>query len=309
MTEGELTRGIARGLHLAGSLSIFGAALFRAVIAPPVLDLVDAAGVRLVNRSIAHVVRSSLLVALIAGVFWLLLEAVYIGGSSNLEAVFGFVWPVLRETNFGRLLVLRCGLIVLAVLVFGDGAGQRRMGIAALLAGAAAATESALDHGAAMPGSLGIFLWGSTAIHIVAAGAWLGALMPLYCVVDAVPPAAAQDALRRFSPLGVLCVSAIALTALVQGVVLVGGFNGLLFTNYGQVVLVKILLFCLLLCLAGINRYCLTPRLTGLDAAMTQQHLRISIAVEIATGLAVLLAAGILMNLMPGMDRQSMRSG
>jgi putative copper resistance protein D len=309
MTEGELARGIARGLHVAASLSIFGTALFQTVIAPPVFNMVDSAIVKQVNRSTVRLVRWSLLVALIAGGLWLFLEAAYIGSSWNIVTVLGLAWPVLRDTNFGRLLALRCGLLVLAVLVFGDGSGERRMGIAALLAGAAAAAESALDHGAAMPGRLGTFLWGSTAIHILAAGAWLGALMPLLLLVGAAPPAAAQYALRRFSPLGVLCVSAIALTALVQGVVLVGGIGGLLFTNYGQVVLAKIILFCLLLCLAWINHYWFTPKLAGPDAVTTQQHIRTSITVEMATGLAVLLAAGILLNLMPGMDRQAMGSG
>jgi mono/diheme cytochrome c family protein len=135
------------------------------------------------------------------------------------------------------------------------------------------------------------------ALHLLAAGAWLGGLLPLALLVAAAPPSLAAAAARRFSRLGMACVVVIAGTALFQFLVLMGGLPGLLGTAYGLVGLLKTLLFLLLLGFAAYNRFRLVP-------ALAKSRLVRSIAAETATGLLTVLAAGLLTSLAPAMHAQ-----
>ena len=114
-------------------------------------------------------------------------------------------------------------------------------------------------------------------------------------------PEPSAETLRRFSKLATLCVIAIAGTACFQGWVLGGGMAGLMGTAYGSVLLLKAALFAALLGLAAINRYRLTPALDRLDAQAARWALLRTIAGETFLGLMVVLAAGVLSGLEPGM--------
>ena len=54
-------------------------------------------------------------------------------------------------------------------------------------------------------------------LHLTAAGAWLGGLLPLLIVVREAPLDAAHLAAQRFSTLGTISVGVLAATALLQG--------------------------------------------------------------------------------------------
>ena len=141
-------------------------------------------------------------------------------------------------------------------------------------------------------------------LHLLAGGAWLGGLLPLLILVRDAPPKPAAEALRRFSKLATLCVVAIAGTACFQGWVLGGGVAGLIGTAYGWVLLLKAALFALLLGLAAINRFRLTPALGRQEAQPARGALMRTIAAETVLGLMVVLAAGVLSSLEPGMHAQ-----
>src|SRR5262249_10838705 len=134
-----------------------------------------------------------------------------------------------------------------------------------------------------------------------AGGAWLGGLLPLLILVRDAPPRPAALTLKRFSKLATLCVIAIAGTACFQGWVLGGGVAGLTRTAYGSLVLLNAALFRPLLGIAAINRFRLTPALERQDASPARWALLRTIAVETVLGLMVLLAAGVLSGLEPGM--------
>ena len=88
-------------------------------------------------------------------------------------------------------------------------------------------------------------------------------------------------------------------TACFQGWVLGGGVAGLIGTAYGWVLLLKAALFALLLGLAAINRFRLTPALGRQDAQPARGALMRTIAAETVLGLMVVLAAGVLSGLRP----------
>ena len=121
----------------------------------------------------------------------------------------------------------------------------------------------AFGHAGALGGSVGATLIISEVLHLLAAGAWLGSLLPLFITIGTLPHDAAATACRSFTPVGLSAVVVLGGTATVQVNGLMGGVPGLFGTGYGQVALVKLGLFGVLLSLAALNRLALTDRLAG----------------------------------------------
>lgn len=302
MPAALIMRGIARGLHVAASLSVFGSALCYANVAPIVLRQSSIETIRRIERVTAGLIRLSFAGAALAGVVWLLLQAVYFSGGDSLAEGIAVLGPAVFETHFGHLLVVRLGLLLLAVLIFGAGGSRGRVAMAAGVAGLAVTLEAGLGHGSAMGGPVGHVLLASLVLHLLATGAWLGGLATLLIVIDGVLPAEAREVASRFSTLGAACVLILAATAAAQGWLLVGGIAALFGTAYGRVATAKLVLFVLLLGFAAANRYRFTPALAGSDAPGAQRHLHRSILGETLTGLLVVVLAGILLNLPPQMN-------
>jgi putative copper resistance protein D len=219
---------------------------------------------------------------------WAALETAAIAGSV------GELGVVLLHTLFGQLVLLRLGLLGAAGLALGFGWIRVAAGLSAL------AVVSIAGHGHAMAMYDGpSWLLLSEVVHLLAAGAWLGGLVPLAAFVASSPADAAALASRRFASLGTACVAAIAGSALFQGTELVGGVPELLGTAYGLVVLGKLTLFIALVGLAARHRFRLTPALGARPAA--KRALAGSIGVEAVIGLVTVLAAGLLASLPPAM--------
>ena len=302
MTEAELAHGLVRGIHVAATMSAFGATAFLTIVMPPALPRVPDEMMRAIAAHITLLMRLSLAVAIVAAGAWLLLEARDIAGED--DTILSTIPVVLLDMRFGWLLIARLALLALAVAIFGRrGQARQRRGAAALCA-CAVALQAGLGHGASMEGSAG---WGFTiveALHVLAAGAWLGGLVPLYIFVSALEPDAALSTTRRFSRLGIACVIVLTGTILIQGWVLIGGLAGLVGTDYGLVALTKLVLFLALLGFAAANRFRHTPSLIGARKDEGRRRLQRSIAGETVVGVCVILAAGILLTLAPAMHQQ-----
>jgi hypothetical protein len=111
-------------------------------------------------------------------------------------------------------------------------------------------------------------------------------------------------AARWFSPMGKLCVPALAFSAAFQGWVLVESVPGLVGTACGWMVVVKLLLFAVLLGFAWANRYRLAPALLRDNPEIAKAALVRSVAVQTAFGVAIVFAAAVLSNLPPSMHVQ-----
>jgi copper resistance protein D len=114
-------------------------------------------------------------------------------------------------------------------------------------AGIAVLLQAGHSHALAMHQGLLLL---SQCLHLLAAGAWLGGLLPLLLFVRKAPRNGSAIAAQRFSILGITCVVALVSTAAFQ---LAGGLSGLLGTAYGWVALFKLILFALLLAFAALN--------------------------------------------------------
>ena len=149
-------------------------------------------------------------------------------------------------------------------------------------------------------------------LHLLAASAWLGGLLPLALLFAAarrkeISLAAARDATLRFSTMGVAAVGTLLITGLVSGRVLAGSVPALIGTDYGRLLLIKVALFLALVAVAAVNRLRITPRLVrqaaagGVPArAEALPALIRNCLIETTLGLAILGVVGALGTTPPG---------
>ena len=290
---------LLRAAFVAALFSAFGALLFIWLVAPQGLKLVGASGADAIEGRCLRLIRASLVAALFALLGWLALEASDMSDAANATDALAAIPAVLLETSFGHDLTAQA-LSVFAALVLLAAWPQRWRFASVGLAGLALALQAGHSHAFAMEHGPSLLLY-AEGLHLLAGGAWLGGLLPLLILVRDAPSKPAAETLKRFSKLATLCVIAIAGTACFQGWVLGGGVAGLIGTAYGAVLLLKAALFAALLGLAAINRFRLTPALERRDAPPARWALLRTIASETVLGLMVVLAAGVLSGLEPGM--------
>jgi putative copper export protein len=293
---------LARGTFLAALFSAFGASLFISFVAPQGLKLVGARDAEAIERRCLRLVRVSFAAALVAVLGWLVLETSDMTDAANATDVLAALPGVLFETSFGHDLTAQSLSVLAALLLLV--VWLRRWRLAAVgLAGLALVLQAGHSHAFAMEHGPSLLLY-AQGLHLLAGGAWLGGLLPLLILVRDAPPKSAAEVLRCFSKLAILCVVAIAGTACLQGWILGGGVAGLIGTAYGFVLLLKAALFAALLGLAAVNRFRLTPQMEREDAQPARRALLRTIAGETVLGLMVVLAAGLLSGLEPGMHAQ-----
>jgi putative copper resistance protein D len=219
-------------------------------------------------------------------------------------------WPIDREA-IGMLLTgsatgaaweTRMVALVVASIVALIAAGRAAiLGMVALAAGIALATLAWTGHGAMDEGATGWVHLLADILHLLAAGAWIGALLGLTLLVtrapgqvDATHLRLTHRALHGFGLVGTIVVGTIVVTGLVNGWLLVGAGNlvNLPSTRYGELLLVKLALFGAMLGLASLNRFRLTPAFERSIAAADHRGalgtLRRSLAVEATCAITIL---------------------
>jgi putative copper resistance protein D len=237
---------------------------------------------------------------------WLMAQTAQIGDAPADAVDLAKVWSVAAETGFGRVTVVRLALFLFGwTLTFGRWRGRGFWLALALLGFAASASFAWTGHGASDAGLPGILHLFADVLHLVAATTWIGALAVLSVLVlvaarnppAAEPGRAALTGLVRFSTIGVGVVAVLVASGLVNSWFQVGpgGLGRLLTTHYGQLLLVKIALFGLMLALAAVNRYRLTPRLdrTLQDDAHAAPYRPVVASVLTETALAVLVLVAV----------------
>jgi putative copper resistance protein D len=301
---------LARALHFAAAISLAGSLAFAMLVAEPALraSSTPRTGDEVLRRSLSRLAWASLALALLSGLAWLVLEARGMSGLP-LAQVFrqGVIVKVAATTRFGHDGLLRFALAVLLALLL---AAQDRRGPAepvgalgwcALLASAAMLAALAwAGHAGATLGVDGQVHLAADALHLLAAGAWLGALYPLarlfaVAMREAGWTDAARIATRRFSHLGIASVATLLITGMVNSWFLVGNIPGLLGTLYGRLLLLKLACFAAMVAIAAINRQRLTPRLLAPGAPLSVlRALRRNALIETVLGLAIVGLVGAL---------------
>jgi len=286
---------LCRGVHLAALLSGFGAALFRAAIVP-VAGTEAGAG----DAAIGRLLRASLVAALAVLALWFALEAATIADAGGLGAELGALMPVALATRFGHVVLARAALLIVA-LWLARRRGRSRWALAGLLA-VAVASQAAIGHAAAATDNVVLAL--AVGLHVIAAGAWLGGLLPLILYLRGRDPAGAARAAVAFGTVGLIAVAVLAGSAVVQSIALIGGIGGWVGTAYGRLAFLKLGMFVLLLGIAAINRFRLIPAIARRPDGGGVAALRASIAAEAVIGLAIVLTAAGLASLPPAAHEQ-----
>ena len=301
---------VTRAIHFAASAITAGVVMFRAFVAEPALQS-SPAGHTMVRARIAALTWTGLAVAVVTGLVWFVLQAMSMAGLAGADALrSGAMLTVATETQFGLVSEVRAmlALLLAASLVFNQFVLSRSLAILAALGlvGAIAWT----GHAGSTLGELGSLHLTADVLHLVAASAWIGGLSGLSILFAVERRRSAfewepvqLDAVGRFSILGMISVAALILSGIVNAWILVGSFHALLVTDYGQLLLLKIAVFVLMVGLAVVNRFWLMPQLASVTktgahtnalAALTRNTL-----IESALGFAIFAVIGVLGTLHP----------
>jgi copper resistance protein D len=148
------------------------------------------------------------------------------------------------------------------------------------------------------------------ALHLIATASWIGGLVPLALLLAAARrkqafawASLARDVAQRFSTLGIVSVGALLVTGIVNAWILVGSSHALIVTGYGQLLMLKLVVFAIMLTLAAVNRFWLTPKLAFSSENEPQlealRQLTRNSVTEIALGLTIFAIVGVLGTLHP----------
>jgi copper resistance protein D len=301
---------VVRSIHFAATAITAGTLMFRAVVAGPAFRSAPEARA-MVDARVRLVAWTGFAAAVVSGAIWLALQTAAMSGQTYGEALMsGTMITVLNETQFGLVSKIRVGLaILLAVCLAYDRSAVSRwlsLGLALSLVAAIAWT----GHAVSTPRKLGYLHLTADALHLAAAAAWIGGLLPLALLLntDRRSPVSARaslehDAVRRFSALGTVSVATLIVSGVINTWILVGSFRGLIEPGYGWILLFKIAVFAIMLAFAAVNRFWLTPRLVAAPASTAHRDalrgLTRNSLIEIALGLVIFAVVGVLGTLHP----------
>jgi putative copper resistance protein D len=301
---------VVRAVHFAATAITAGSLIFRAAVAEPALRSAEAAA-SVVRRQTLRVCWISLAIATASGVIWVLLQAAAMSGLSLRQAMTAdLLLTVLTETQFGLVSEIR---LVLAIILAGCLANDRfppvrQLGFTSALGLIAAIAWT--GHAGATAGEIGVLHLTADVLHLIAAAAWLGGLVSLALLLAAacrhdalVWTPVARAATRRFSTLGIVSVGTILATGIVNSWILVGSLHALTATEYGRLLMLKIILFAGMLMIAAANRFLITPRL-ALESEIAPplkalRRLTLHSIIEIALALMIFGIVGMLGTLHP----------
>ena len=305
----------ARFIHFAATIAAAGAVFFVVLVFEPAArGAADNARVfKALRKSLAVIAWSGLALAIASGAAWLVFNAAAMSGQTIADAISADVLgTVLSQTTFGIGWLVRfalaCGLAASFVRLLAADADQPLWLEMAAVAMAVAFVGGLAwaGHAIGAEGFEGVLHPAADALHLIAAAAWLGTLIPLALLLglranDAAALATMRAATLRYSTLGLVSVGTILVTGIVNTWYLVGGIPALLGTDYGRLVLLKIALFLLMVGVAAVNRLRLTPKLVDdrIFAAIdnARRHLRRNATIEASVGavvIAVVAALGVL---------------
>ena len=308
-----------RFIHLASVLLLVGIFGFDLLVGRPPLRAAaaeTAPAFQSFFKARSRIALASLFLAIgtaIVGLFIKIATATGSSLSASLDP--GAIVNVLFGTRFGTVWLVRMALlcllaVMMAARLFGrfksDSVWLRiaEFVLSAMVLMALAAS----GHASAAEGTTLFIQLAMDGLHLLAAGVWLGGLIPLALFFSWAKAARepstlliAQQATVRFSRLGLVSVAVLLVTGLFNAWVLIGGIPPLVGTNYGHLLLAKLAILIPLMGLASRNRWRLKPRLSDLGSHNDLEkmpeilaQLRRSVIAEVSLGAAILVIVAIM---------------
>lgn len=323
----------ARLLAEEGGSTVLGTvyAIVRLLVFASVLLLVGGLAFLLVIAPTARgsaIARRILLAALVVGVVTALasigLQGANAAGGGLGDALDNEIWGDALGTRFGRAALLRAVALLAAVPVLRDlRAGLDAPSRAAVAAAAAGGFVALVTFAVAGHASSGRWVAAAVVVdvaHLAAAALWFGGVVLLsVAVLRGVAMLTDGDVaptLQRFSRLASGAVVALTLTGVFQAWRQLDGLEGLTRTDYGRLLLLKLLFVLAIVTVASSARDVVRKRMHAYRAATaslgpgamsvdeeraraTARNLRQGVALEIAFAVVVLAATALLVNADP----------
>ena len=280
---------VAKYLGYAGLVLLVGPVLVLALLWPHRLSRSGPA--RLVWTGVGLVLLSTLLS------LWL--QAPYATGTGLFGAGLGDLRDVLGST-FGAVMLVRLGVICAAAFLLrpllrgSGGEGRSDLALLGVLGVAALATWPLTGHPTASPvAGVSVVV---DAIHLSAMAVWVGGLVMLFAFLL---PRADERELGAILPIwsrwAFTAVGALILAGVVQALIEVASFAGLVNTTYGQMILVKSGLVAAAVGIAALSRRMVLNR----SAATGPRRLRRAVLAELLITAVVLGVTSVLVQIPP----------
>jgi putative copper resistance protein D len=233
--------------------------------------------------------------ALVSGAGWFILTAGSMAGDLSQALAPATLAAVVSQTDFGPLWLARLGLIALIAAWVALAPGrQPRSPFLAAASGLAVASLAETGHAQIGDGAIVALHTAADALHLLAAGAWLGGIVGLATTLRGEADVQTTATVRSFSGLGYGAVAIVLASGLVNAWALLSGPTALVLTDYGRLLIVKILLFLAMLALAAANRLWITPKLESENGLAVAAKLRRNVLAELALGGAVVAVVSVL---------------
>jgi copper transport protein len=167
-------------------------------------------------------------------------------------------WQAAIATTLGPSLVLAAAAMGLSCVAPRLPAAKAQRALSAVAMAGVGLSLAASGHASTAPPQWltrpAVFL------HAIGLAWWVGALLPLLALAHH-PAQHLLPVLHRFSRMAVPVVGVVALTGLLLAVIQLESFQALTSTRYGWILCIKLALVVVLLALAALNRFRLTPAL------------------------------------------------
>lgn len=165
-------------------------------------------------------------------------------------------WKVAFATSASPALMVAIAAMLFALMALRSMGYARALAMIAFIG--AGLSLAMAGHAATAPPE--VLMRPAMFLHGLGVTFWIGALAPLVALVSK-SPVAALPVVNRFSRIAVPVVAILALTGLGLAIVQLEKLSALIETRYGLILSIKLALVALLLTLAALNRFRLTPTL------------------------------------------------
>ena len=274
---------LCRFARFAAAALLWGAAAYLAVLVPRPL------AAPLWQRLRPAIVAAVVVVA-VAALAAVPVEAARIGDGWVDAFDYETLSGVLFSTTVGQALLVQAAAALALLLALMLRARAQIVAVAAG-AGITLAASALTGHAVMQDGTLGLAHRLIDAIHILCAGAWVGALVPLALLLgyfaDAERRVYAALSLRRFSNAGQVVVTLIILSGIANTWLLLRQAPLDWSSPYQALLAIKIALVAVMVAVASANRYAFSPAISA-EPEDALRALRQGTIVELALGTVVL---------------------
>jgi copper resistance protein D len=308
---------ITRAVHIGACLILLSLFAFELLVARPALRQADRSALQqmeVLRAQFRLLAVWSGLAAIASGIVWFWIVLARMTGTSLWEMPgIDSIDVEITRTQFGRLWAWRLALMLLFTFanLFSSRwnvlwKSQAWQPVGAIIATTLLGSLAWAGHAGATLGAERPIHLTADAAHLIAAGLWPGGLLPLTLLLVRASRSSEPSLLlvasaitRRFSALSLFVVGALAATGLTNSYFLVGSLRALIASEYGRLLMLKLLLFFTMIGLGACNLLRLKPQLALANEQNATQRdalrkLTRNVIAELCLGTLVVLIVGAL---------------